>query len=102
MPDKAEGEAGSREKGDHERQSTYSKDMKVVAITILIMGVSLAIVAILYVIIGHIGPSFSSSVMSTEQSKLRTQYGLPSCNPVPKDMLEVPPSLRNITNPCQK
>jgi hypothetical protein len=83
-------------------QDSYGKDMKTVAITILVMGVSIAIVIVMYLTFGHIGPSFSSSVMSTQQASLRKQYDLPSCNQVPKDMLETPPSLRNVTNPCQK
>lgn len=74
--------------------------MKVVAVTILVMGVSIAIIIAMYLVFGHIGPTFSTGVMNTQQDELRAQYGLPPCKPVPKSLAEVPPSLRNETNLC--
>lgn len=68
--------------------------MKKVAWSILVMGISLAIVIVLYMWFGYIGPSFSSNRLLEQQSQLRVQYGLPPQPPVPKDMLEVPPSER--------
>ena len=71
--------------------------MKGVALGILVMGISLALVIILYLLIGHIGPTYSTTVMEKQQSELRKQYGLPPQQPIPKNLLEVPPSLRNLT-----
>lgn len=72
-------------------------NMKTVALAILVMGVSIALVVVLYVWFGHIGPSFSSNRLIDQQAELREQYGLPHQEPVPKELLEVPPSLRNAT-----
>lgn len=74
--------------------------MKVVAVTILVMGVSIAIIILMYDAFGHIGPSFSTGVMSSQQNRLRTLYDLPQCKPVPANLKEVPPSLRNETGLC--
>ena len=71
--------------------------MKGVAIGILVMGISLALVIILYLEIGHIGPTYSTTIMEKQQADLRKQYGLPIQKPIPKNLLEVPPSLRNLT-----
>ena len=75
----------------------YSKNMTGVAVAILVMGVSLAAIIIMYVTFGHFGPTFSTSVMEKQQDTLRKQYGLPPKEPISKEMLEVPPSLRNAT-----
>ncbi len=84
----------------NEGQKGYGKDMKTVAIAILVMGVSLAIVIVMYNVFGHIGPSFSTGVMSNQQDRLRVQYGLPPCKPIPPDVKLIPPSQRNQTNLC--
>jgi hypothetical protein len=82
-------------------QDAYEKNMKTVAVAILVMGASIAIVIVMYEMFGHIGSSFSTGVMSKQQDRLRTQYGLPPCQPVPANMKEIPPSLRNnATNLC--
>ncbi|HVX02886.1 MAG TPA: hypothetical protein VHA09_07000 [Nitrososphaera sp.] len=81
-------------------QDAYQKDMKVVAVCILVMGVAIAIVILLYEAFGHIGPSFSTGVMSKQQEQLRQQYNLPPCKPIPANLKEVPPSLRNETGLC--
>jgi hypothetical protein len=83
-----------------EGHNAYEKDMRTVAIAILVMGVSIALVIIMYNVFGHIGPSFSTGVMSTQQHNLRVQYGLPACKPVPPNLKEVPPSQRNETDLC--
>jgi hypothetical protein len=62
------------------------------------MGISLAIVIVLYLWFGYIGPSFSSSRQLEQQQELRAQYGLPPQPPVPKDLLEVPPSERGLVS----
>jgi hypothetical protein len=60
---------------------------------ILVMGISLAVVILLYIWIGHIGPSFSSDTLQRQQQALRMQYGLPY-KPIVTDpkMLQTPPS----------
>jgi hypothetical protein len=75
----------------------YGPHMKTVAITILVMGISLALVIILWIWFGHIGPSYSSERLLDQQKDLRQQYGLAPQPPVSKELLETPPSLRNLT-----
>ena len=68
------------------------------------MGLSLAVIILLYVWIGHIGPTFSSDILQKQQQELRQQYGLPYQHTTtdPKT-LQTPPSLRGVpgydTNP---
>lgn len=71
--------------------------MRVVAWSILVMGVSLAIIILLWVWFGHIGPSFSDDALRKQQASLRDQYGLPPAPIISAKDAEVPPSLRNIT-----
>ena len=49
----------------NEGQDAYEKTMKTVAVTILVMGVSIAIVIVMYLQFGHIGSSFSTGVTRT-------------------------------------
>ena len=65
--------------------------------SILIMGISLVIVVILWAWFGHIGPTYSASTLTQQQTILRQDYGLPP-KPVISDpkILQTPPSLRNI------
>ncbi|HKU50497.1 MAG TPA: hypothetical protein VJP79_11135 [Nitrososphaera sp.] len=72
----------------------YGRDMKIVALSILVMGISLAIVIMLWASFGHIGPKFSDQVLKEQQTTLRDQYGLPPAPPVSEDEAETPPSLR--------
>ena len=72
----------------------YSKDMKIVALSILVMGISLAIVIVLWAWFGHIGPRFSDEVLLDQQVDLRAKYGLPPAPPVTEDEAQIPPSLR--------
>jgi hypothetical protein len=64
---------------------------------ILVMGLSLAAIAIVYIGFGHLGSAYSSKIMEQQQRRLRQQYGLPP-KPIITDpkILEIPPSLRNI------
>jgi hypothetical protein len=64
------------------------------------MGVSLAIIVILWPFIGYIGSSYSAEKLIEQQLTLRDQYGL-SPRPVIIDPneLETTPSLR-ITRDC--
>lgn len=73
----------------------YSPHMKTVGWSILVIGISIVAVIFAYLWIGHIGPSFSSSVMAKQQADLRKQYGLPS-QQTSSAQAEIPPSLRNI------
>jgi hypothetical protein len=88
----------------HKEEKGYQNRLIPVAWAILVMGLSLAVVILLYVWIGHIGPTFSSDVLQKQQQELRQQYGLPY-RPVITDpkTLQTPPSLRGVpgydTNP---
>jgi hypothetical protein len=72
--------------------------MKTVALAILVMGVSIALVIVLWIWIGHIGAPFSFNRLIDQQAELREQYGLPAEKQIPKEQLEIPPSLRNLTS----
>jgi hypothetical protein len=76
----------------------YGPHMKTVALTILVMGVSIALVIVLWIWFGHVGAPYSFNRLTDQQAELRQQYGLPLENQIPKEMLEVPPSLRNLTS----
>ena len=93
MPPKHEAEAGGGGYGPH---------MTTVALTILVMGLSIALVIILWVWFGHIGAPFSFNRLIDQQAELRQQYGLPLEKQIPKEQLEIPPSLRNLTNTSNK
>jgi plastocyanin len=75
----------------------YSPHMKGVAMGILVMGISLAAIIILWTTIGYVGPDFSTQVMEQQQEWLHERYGLPPVQQLSPEMLEVPPSLRDIT-----
>ena len=81
---------------DNEGNKGYSPHMRGVALGILVMGVSLAVIIILWIGFGHIGPAFSTQIMQQQQESLRKQYGLPPESQLSPKELEVPPSLRNI------
>lgn len=76
------------EHGGNESQGYgNSPHMKRIALSILVMGVSLALVIVLWVWFGFIGPTFSSNRLLDQQRELREQYNLPLQELVPKDML---------------
>ena len=71
--------------------------MRGVALSILVMGLSLAVVIIAYVMFGHIGPSFSAERINVQQAELRDEYGLPKQEVIKnQSILLTPPSLRDI------
>ncbi len=72
----------------------YGRNMKIVAWSILVMGISLALVIVLWVWFGHIGPRFSDEVLLDQQRTLREQYGLPPAPVVTEEEAQIPPSLR--------
>jgi hypothetical protein len=79
----------------HEGGYGDSPHMKTIALSILVMGISLAIVIVLYVSFGYMpGSNFSNGVMENQQEMLREQYGLPPAPEVSEDEAEIPPSLR--------
>jgi len=80
----------------------YGPHMTTVALTILVMGLSIALVIILWIWFGHIGAPFSFNRLIDQQAELRQQYGLPQEKQIPKEQLEIPPSLRNLTNTSNK
>jgi hypothetical protein len=84
---------------EKEQEPHGYNNLTVVALTILVMGVSLAGVILLWIWFGHVGPSFSSETLAQQQKDLRQQYGLPY-KPIITDptLLQTPPSLRNLTS----
>ena len=71
--------------------------MKGVALSILLMGLSLMGIIIAYVIYGHIGPSFSAERINEQQADLRKEYGLPEQEVIRNQtILLTPPSLRDL------
>ena len=70
-----------------------------VALSILVMGLSLAVVILLWIWFGHVGPSFSDQTLAQQQKTLRQKYALPY-KPIITDptLLQTPPSLRNLSN----
>ena len=71
--------------------------MKGVALSILLMGLSLVGIIIAYVIFGHIGPSFSAERINVQQAELRKEYGLPEQEVIRnQSILLTPPSLRDL------
>jgi hypothetical protein len=72
----------------------YGPHMKTVAWSILVMGISLALVIVLWVWFGWIGPSFSDDVLREQQTALREQYGLEPLPEITEEEAQIPPSLR--------
>ena len=71
--------------------------MKGVALSILLMGLSLVGIIIAYVIFGHIGPSFSAERINVQQAELRKEYGLPEQEVIRNQtILLTPPSIRDL------
>jgi hypothetical protein len=71
--------------------------MKGVALSILLMGLSLVGIIIAYVLFGYIGPSFSAERINVQQAELRKEYGLPEQEVVRNQtILLTPPSLRDL------
>jgi len=62
------------------------------------MGLSLAVVILLWIWFGHVGPSFSDETLALQQRALGQQYALPY-KPTITDLTSLsPPSLRNLSN----
>jgi hypothetical protein len=77
---------------------SYSSHMSGVALSLLVMALSLVAVIIAYEAFGHVGPKFSADLLVKQQAALRKKYGLPPRSVITNDsLLLVPPSLRNIT-----
>ena len=79
----------------HEGGYGSSPHMRTVALSILIMGVSLAIVIVLWAWFGWLGPTFSDDVMREQQKTLREQYGLEPLPDISEEQAKIPPSLRD-------
>lgn len=84
----------------HEAESEgygSSPHMKTVAWSMLVMGVSLAIIIVLYVWFGWMpGSNFSDDIMREQQDALRVEYGLPPVEEITPEEAEIPPSLRDL------
>jgi hypothetical protein len=70
--------------------------MTAVAACILVMGISIAIVILLWAWFGHIGPKFSNEVLHNQEVQLRKQYGFEPLPEITAEQAEIPPSLRNL------
>ena len=81
----------------HQEKSEGGYHMTAVAACILVMGISLAIVILLWAWFGYIGPKFSTGVLNHQQETLRAQYGLEPLPKITPQQAEMPPSLRNLT-----
>ena len=80
----------------NEESKGYTPHMRGVAWGILVMGISLAVIIILWASFGYIGPNFSTQVMEEQQEWLHERYGLSPVQELSPEMLQVPPSLRNV------
>jgi hypothetical protein len=75
----------------------YGSNMRTVAWSILVIGVSLAIIILLYAWFGWIpGSNFSDDIMREQQDQLRVEYGLPPIEEISPEEAEIPPSLRGL------
>jgi hypothetical protein len=80
----------------HHEKTEGGYHMTGVAACILAMGISIAIVILLWAWFGHIGPSFSTEVMRNQQETLRAQYGFAPLPQISDEDAKIPPSLRNL------
>jgi hypothetical protein len=66
-------------------------------VTITVMALALVAVFILWATFGHIGPTFSSNVMTLQRTKLRHRFDLPP-EPIITNLkiLQIPPSERSL------
>jgi len=81
----------------HEGGYGSSPHMKTVAWSILAMGLSLAVIMVLYIWFGwEPGSNFSDDIMREQQADLRAQYGLPPAEQITPEEAEIPPSLRDL------
>ncbi|AIF83516.1 hypothetical protein NTE_01452 [Candidatus Nitrososphaera evergladensis SR1] len=82
----------------HHEKPEGGYHMTAVAACILVMGISLAIVILLWAWFGHIGPKFSDEVMRQQQETLRAQYGFEPLPKITEEDAKIPPSLRNLNS----
>lgn len=81
-----------------DKPTSYSPHMRGVALSLLVMGLSLTGIIIAYVSFGHVGPKFSAELLVSQQASLRKEFGLPPQPVITNEsLLLVPPSLRNAT-----
>jgi hypothetical protein len=82
----------------HEAEGGYgsSPHMKMAAWSVLVMGISLAIVIVLWVWFGYIGPKFSEEVLLEQQATLRDEYGFEPLPQLTPEEAQIPPSLRDL------
>ena len=76
-------------------EGRYGPHMKTVALSILVMGISLAVVILLWVSFGWISPKFSDQVLRNQQEDLREKYGLDPLPHISEQQAQIPPSLRD-------
>jgi hypothetical protein len=68
-----------------------------IAASMIVMRLSIIAVVIIYITVGHVGPTYSSNIMSLQQRKLRQKYGLPA-QPIITNLkiLQIPSSIRSV------
>ena len=83
--------------GDNPKIMNKFRRIGSLGLCFIVMGLSLAVIYLLWASFGYIGPSFSENILNTQQSTLRADYGLPK-QPVITDpaILQTPPSLREL------
>jgi hypothetical protein len=79
------------------KRTGYSSHIYSVGWGLLVMGLSLAAIIAAWTTIGVRGPDFSFELMEQQQKQLRKQYRFPAQPELDPEMLEISPSLRNIT-----
>lgn len=67
-----------------------------VAWSVLVMGISLAIIFLLWMWFGYIGPAFSDEVLLQQQATLREQYGFEPLPEITTEEAQIPPSIRDL------
>lgn len=80
----------------HHDRASGGYQMTGVAWSVLLMGVSLAIIFLLWMWFGYIGPKFSDEVLLEQQAMLREQYGFEALPEITPEEAQIPPSLRNL------
>ena len=80
----------------HHDKPTGGYQMTGIAWSILVMGISLAIIFLLWVWFGYIGPTFSDEVLLDQQATLKKQYGFEPLPEITSEEAQIPPSIRNL------
>ena len=76
-----------------------SQNNKTIALSLIVICISLLIVFVFWAWFGYIGPSFSEDVLLEQQKTLTEKYNLPAPeNTDNPELAQIPPSLREFAN----